>query len=188
MRCVVVRGRRNPSKTFFFLLLDQEQKKKMIIGLLILLLVVAAILLVLGFLIEDNWGYLGIAGAVLLMITGLLLSGNPLEIPRGYNTYYIYGNNFTDNAFHWDTIHSADAPDFSDKTLNDPDGVFLLHEINEQSYESPDEIINALLWFIIFSVGFFLFILSVLNIRKFKKRKHEPEEELESGLAESLRE
>lgn len=127
----------------------------MIIGLLVLLLIVAAVLLLLGFLIEDNWGYLGIAGAVLLIISGLFLAVDPLVTKLG------------------------------ETTILDDDNVTIVMTVD---YEEVTPRINNTLWLVIMTVGLFLLILTVMNVRRIKKKELDEGEQLEFGLADNLRE
>ena len=98
---------------------------------------------------------------------------------------YVYGNNFTDNSIHWDEVHSGDNPDFSDKILNEPDGVFLFHKNITYEYETICScetggslaFIKAVKWVYVVFIAYLIvylfvkssFFLSMTNNRRRKR-------------------
>jgi len=136
------------------------------------LLLLAACLVVIGFVFKKQWEYLAIAGSVLLVILGLLLINDPLEMPSGYNesTIYVYGNYFDD--YHWDG-YNITAPSQLDKEA------FLFHdEVSHITiYEPITTSLNNVLWFIILSAGLFLFMVKIINMRSTRKDREQKEQE-----------
>ena len=127
----------------------------------VIFLIIAGMMLIrLGFGVVTRLPFFLVVGFLLLFIIGGYVQAGNILIPSA-ETYQVYGNNFTDNAVHWDNVHSGDAPDFSDKTLNDPKGVFLFHE--SKQFElisfSQSHIVGLFLMVIsVFAMMFSLFI------------------------------
>jgi len=136
----------------------------MLINIFTILILLAVSLVVLGFVLKDKWEYLAIAGSILLVLLGIFLINDPLEMVSG--EYYVYGNNFTD--YHWDGYDGASvAPSQVDREA------FLFHTVTE--YEPISDSLNFILWFIIMSSGLFLFLVKVINLRSDKKKREQKE-------------
>jgi len=146
----------------------------MLTNIFVVLLLIATCLVVIGFIFKKQWEYLAIAGSVLLVLLGVFLINDPLEMPSGYheNKTFIYGNDFS--SYHWGGENgSLEAPSYTDREA------FLFHDSLTHStiYEPISTTLNNVLWFIIMSVGLFLFMVKVTNMRSNKRNKEQEEQE-----------
>ena len=105
-----------------------------------------------GFSFEQS--FLVIIATVLLFTMGFIINAGNLYIPNG-ETYYVYGNNFTD--YHWDNYTPDDYPSFvpADKQA------YLFHD--QKVYEPWVGNNNHLIGWLIMFAAVVLFTLALIN-------------------------
>lgn len=123
----------------------------MLTNIFLLLFIFAACLVITGFVFKKKWEYLAIAGSVLFLLLGLFLFNDPLQMPSGENslTEYTYVGNLTNST----------------------------SEVSNIVYSDIDTTLNNLLAFIIMTIGLFLFIVKVTDLRSEKRKRQDAEDE-----------
>ena len=118
----------------------------------ILIGVFSLLFFIAGFSFEQS--FLIIIGTVLLFVMGFVVNAGNLYLPTG-ETYFVYGNNFTD--YHWDNYTPDDYPSFvpADKQA------FLFSE--EKVYEPWSGNNNHLIGWLIMFAAVVLFALALIN-------------------------